>query len=135
MASGGAGRASGHGMSLKIVIDINLSPDWVPALVQHGYAATHWSTVGSVRDDDATIMAWAVANEHIVFTHDLDFGTLLALTHAGGPSVIQLRTRNALPDHCLNLLLAALQQHATDLATGSLVVVDEATARVRVLPF
>src|SRR5436190_5636823 len=122
-------------MSLNIVIDMNLSPDWVPALSQHGYSAVHWSSVGDPRADDPTIMAWAVANRHIVFTHDLDFGTLLALTHAGGPSVIQLRTRNVLPDRGLNLLLAALQQHAADLAAGALVVVDEAAARVRVLPF
>src|SRR4051794_28351184 len=101
-------------MSLRLVVDMNLSPDWIPALSQHGYAAVHWSSVGNPRADDATIMAWALANQHIVFTHDLDFGTLLALTHAGGPSVFQLRTRNAMPDHCLTLLLTALQQNAGD---------------------
>jgi predicted nuclease of predicted toxin-antitoxin system len=122
-------------MSLRLVVDMNLSPDWVPALSQHGYAAVHWSTVGNPRAVDTAIMAWANANQHVVFTHDLDFGTLLALTHAGGPSVIQLRTRNVLPDQCLNLLLAALQQHAADLSAGALVVIDEANSRVRVLPF
>jgi predicted nuclease of predicted toxin-antitoxin system len=121
-------------MSLRIVIDMNLSPDWVAALAPHGCSAVHWSNVGDPRADDATIMAWAASNGHIVFTHDLDFGTLLALTHARGPSVIQLRARNVLPDHCLNLLLAALQQHASELSAGALVVVDEAAARVRVLP-
>jgi predicted nuclease of predicted toxin-antitoxin system len=121
-------------MSLAIVVDMNLSPDWIAALRQHGYAAIHWSSIGNPRADDATIMAWAIANRHIVFTHDLDFGTLLALTHARGPSVIQLRTRNVLPDYCLTLLLRALLQHAADLSAGALVVVDEAAARVRVLP-
>jgi predicted nuclease of predicted toxin-antitoxin system len=121
-------------MSLKLVIDMDLSPDWASALAQHGYSAQHWSAVGNPRADDRTIMAWAAANQHIVFTHDLDFGTLLALTHAGASSVIQLRTRNVLPDHCLSLLLAALSQHAAELATGALVAVDEAAARVRVLP-
>jgi len=42
-------------------------------------------------------MAWARANGHVVFTHDLDFGTTLALTHAAGPSVIQVRGQNVLP--------------------------------------
>jgi len=121
-------------MSVRLVVDMNLSPDWIPALGQHGYVAVHWSSVGNPRADDATIMAWAVANKHVVFTHDLDFGTLLALTHARGPSVIQLRTPNILPDHCLNLLVAALKQHSADLSSGALVVIDEATARVRVLP-
>jgi predicted nuclease of predicted toxin-antitoxin system len=91
--------------------------------------------VGNPRADDSTIMGWAVANRHVVFTHDLDFGTLLALTHATGPSVIQLRTRDVLPDHSLSLLLAALAQHENDLAAGALVVVEEAACRVRVLPF
>ena len=37
-------------------------------------------------------MAWARENGYVVFTHDLDFGTLLALTRDAGPSVIQVRT-------------------------------------------
>ncbi len=121
-------------MNLRLVIDMNLSPVWASDLLQHGYPAVHWSTVGDPRATDATIMTWALAHGHIIFTHDLDFGALLALTHAGGPSVIQLRTRNVLPVHGLPLLLAALQQHASELAAGAIVVVDEAAARVRVLP-
>jgi len=68
-------------------------------------------------------------------SHDLDFGTLLALTHARGPSVIQLRTRDVMPDTSLAIMLAALQQHTSDLLAGALIVVDETTSRVRVLPF
>jgi predicted nuclease of predicted toxin-antitoxin system len=33
-------------------------------------------------------MDWAVANGYVVFSHDLDFSTMLALTHASGPSLI-----------------------------------------------
>jgi predicted nuclease of predicted toxin-antitoxin system len=35
-------------------------------------------------------MEWARANRYIVFTHDLDFGSLLAATGAETPSVIQI---------------------------------------------
>jgi predicted nuclease of predicted toxin-antitoxin system len=122
-------------MTLKLVIDMNLSPDRATVLMQHGYAAVHWSAVGDPRDTDAAIMAWAIANSRVVFTHDLDFGTLLALTHASGPSVIQLRTHDVMPDASCATLLAALQQHTSDLLSGALVVVDEVAARVRVLPF
>jgi predicted nuclease of predicted toxin-antitoxin system len=121
-------------MSLAIVVDMNLSPDWIAALAPFGFSAVHWSSIGSPRASDATIMAWAAANQHVVFSHDLDFGTILALSQAAAPSVIQLRTRNVLPEHCLTLLVAALQQHHDDLLNGALIVVDEATARVRVLP-
>ncbi|MEA3640671.1 MAG: hypothetical protein VBE63_12105 [Lamprobacter sp.] len=38
-------------------------------------------------------MAWAVteAEGYAVFSRDLDFSTMLALTHAGRPSLVQLR--------------------------------------------
>ena len=76
---------------MKLLIDMNLTPDWVPFLATHGIDAVHWSTVGNPRAPDDEIMSWAFTSAHIVFTHDLDFGTLLAKTRAGGPSVFQLR--------------------------------------------
>jgi predicted nuclease of predicted toxin-antitoxin system len=79
-------------------------------------------------------MAWASTNGYVVFTNDLDFGTTLALTHASGPSVIQARADDLFPDHLGPMLLAALRHHEALLTAGALVVVDEARARVRVLP-
>jgi predicted nuclease of predicted toxin-antitoxin system len=121
-------------MSIKILIDMNLSPDWVPVLTAHGWSTVHWSTVGDPRAVDRTIMDWAVANGHIVFTHDLDFGTALALTHATGPSVLQIRGQEVLPDRMEGVVVAALRQHEADLASGALVVVDPGKRRVRILP-
>jgi predicted nuclease of predicted toxin-antitoxin system len=121
-------------MSVKIVIDMSLSPDWVSALHRHGWPAVHWSAVGDPRATDLTIRDWALANGHVIFTHDLDFGTILALTHASGPSVIQVRAQDVLPDHLEGVVIAALRQHDGDLAAGALVVVEESKCRVRVLP-
>ena len=121
-------------MSIKLLIDMNLSPDWVPVLKTHGWSAIHWSTVGNPRASDDAIMNWAVMNEYVVVTHDLDFGAMLALSHARGPSVLQVRAEDILPDHLEGLVIAALKQHASDLASGALVVVDESRSRVRVLP-
>lgn len=59
---------------------------------------------------------------------------MLALTRADGPSVIQVRGQNVLPDHMSGIVLAALKQYESDLAAGALVVVDEAKSRVRILP-
>ena len=70
---------------MKILVDMNLSPDWVTVLTNHEIPAVHWSTVGDPRADDAVIMAWARTNNYTVFTHDLDFGGVLALTQAEGP--------------------------------------------------
>jgi len=79
---------------VKILIDMNLSPQWVSALTQHGFHAVHWSEVGDIRAKDTTIMEWARNHKFILFTHDLDFGVILALTRSTGPSVLQIRTQD-----------------------------------------
>jgi predicted nuclease of predicted toxin-antitoxin system len=89
---------------------------------------------GDARADDSVIMAWALTNGYVVFTHDLDFGTMLALTHAIGPSVLQVRGQDVLPEDMGPMVIAALSQHEAALSEGALVVVDAAKSRVRVLP-
>ena len=121
-------------MRPKLLLDMNLSPEWVPMLRPQGWEAVHWSTVGDLRATDREIMDWAAANHYVVFTHDLDFGTMLALSHEAGPSVLQVRAENILPDHLGAAVVAALGQHEEDLSSGALVVVDEGRSRVRVLP-
>jgi predicted nuclease of predicted toxin-antitoxin system len=121
-------------MSVKILVDMNLSPDWVAVLARHAWSAVHWSAVGDPRAADRVLMDWAVANGYIVFTHDLDFGTLLALTHATGPGVLQVREQDVLPDHLEGVVVAAPRQHEADLESGALVVVDASRCRVRILP-
>lgn len=79
-------------------------------------------------------MGWARANGCVIFTHDLDFGALLAIAAQVGPSVIQMRTNDVTPDAQGRNLLAALERFAGPLADGALISLDEARARVRVLP-
>ena len=121
-------------MSIRLLVDMNLSPEWIAELAQRGFDAVHWSTVGDPRAADTTILGFARNNGFIVFTHDLDFGTLLALTHATGPSVLQVRGQNILPDHMGALVAAAVHQYEAALMAGALVVVEERKLRVRVLP-
>jgi predicted nuclease of predicted toxin-antitoxin system len=121
-------------MSISIVIDMNLSVEWVPLLAAAGWSAVHWSQVGDPRADDSAIMQWARDHTHVVFTHDLDFGTTLALTHAEGPSVLQIRGQNVLPEHLGGIVVTTIRQFEAELANGALVVVDVARARVRILP-
>ena len=121
-------------MKPKLLIDMNLSPLWVPVLQEHGWEALHWSDVGDPRASDRAVMDWSMVHQYVVFTHDLDFGTMLALTHDVGPSVIQVRAENVLPDYLEGSVVAAPNQHEADLSSGALVVVDESRSRVRVLP-
>lgn len=113
---------------------MNLTPGWVGFLRDNGFEAVHWSTVGDPRASDAAIMAWARDNGWLVFTHDLDFSALLAATQATGPSVIQLRTQEIMPEAIGHDVLRVLQQHRAALEDGAIVSVDVVAARVRVLP-
>jgi predicted nuclease of predicted toxin-antitoxin system len=67
---------------MKILLDMNLSPTWVGFLKQAGFEAVHWVSLGSPTASDVEIMEWARLNDHIVFTHDMDFSALLAMTGA-----------------------------------------------------
>ena len=90
---------------MKLLIDMNLSPDWVAAFTAANIEALHWSSVGSSRAEDTEIMEYARANDLVVLTQDLDFGTILALTQAESPSVVQLRAQNILPAHLGNTVI------------------------------
>ncbi|WP_267313625.1 DUF5615 family PIN-like protein [Nostoc sphaeroides] len=79
-------------------------------------------------------MEWAKTNGYIVFTHDLDFGSLLAATGADTPSVIQVRTQDILPNRIEQLVISALNQFKSLLESGALITVDQAQSRVRILP-
>ncbi len=119
---------------MKFLIDMNLSPDWRRVFERNGWEAVHWSEVGDPKAPDRTIMAWAAENGCIVFTHDFDFGAILAGSQARRPSVIQVRARDVMPDHLEPIVAAAIRQLEPLLRAGALVIVDEARARVRVLP-
>jgi len=119
---------------MKVLIDMNLSPAWVEAFQGHGIEALHWSAMGDPRAKDDELLSWAREHGFIVFTHDLDFGHLLALTHAAGPSVIQVRSDDVLPESLGPTVLRALRQHQDRLMSGALVVVEPADFRVRILP-
>lgn len=119
---------------MKILIDMNLSPGWVKVFEKYDIEAVHWSNVGDPREKDTIIMEWVRANGYIVFTHDLDFGSLLAATTAETPSVIQVRTQDILPTSIENLVISALRQFEEELNNGALVTVDKAQSRVRILP-
>ena len=119
---------------MKIVIDMNLSPQWVPLLKTAGHEPIHWSQIGLANASDREIMEWARNNEHVVFTHDLDFSAILAATDANFPSVFQIRTQDVSPKKLSSIVLSSLKQFEDRLAEGALVTVNEKQSRVRILP-
>jgi predicted nuclease of predicted toxin-antitoxin system len=119
---------------MKLLVDMNLSPRWAPILTDAGFTATHWSELGMANAPDHKIMAFAEANDYVVFTNDLDFSAILSATNAGKPSVVQVRAGNLSPDMIGKQVMDALRQMGSELNDGALVTVDPRRTRLRVLP-
>ena len=119
---------------MKFLLDMNLSPQWVTFLAEHSFESIHWSTVGQPGASDSEIFEFAAANDWIDFTHDLDFGMLLAAMQTNGPSVVQVRSQDVLPPAIGGIVLRAIQTAKPYLETGALVTVDSFRHRIRLLP-
>ncbi len=119
---------------MKLLIDMNLSPLWLSFLADAGFESIHWSTVGDPSAPDTRIMDYASRNSLVVFTHDLDFGALLANRKTRQPSVFQIRTQDVLPSVIGDVVLRALRASWSQLEEGALVTVDLNRHRIRLLP-
>ena len=97
---------------MRLLIDLNLSPEWVGVLAEAGFHAVHWSVIGSAGAPDQEILAWAGLHGHVILTHDLDFGAILAATQAKFPSVLQVRSQDVNPHHLKDVVISALDYFA-----------------------
>lgn len=119
---------------MKFLGDMNLSPRWVAELSGAGWPAEHWSELGKANASDLEILSYAAANDYVVLTHDLDFGTILAITHGKKPTVVQIRSMDISPDVVAAQTIAALRHAEIELAAGALLTIEPDRARLRILP-
>ena len=63
--------------------------------------------------------------------HDLDFGSILAVTHGARPSVVQIREDDISGEQFGKHLMAVLHQVLPDLEHGALVTVEANRTRIR----
>ena len=119
---------------MKIVVDVCLPPSWIAVLCDAGHDAVHWSHIGNPAARDREIFDWAAVNNAAVFTHDLDFGDILAFSALQGPSVILMRAADVTPMHMSGMILKSIGTYDAALERGALLVVDEKKMRLRMLP-
>ena len=119
---------------MKIIVDMNMSPKWVDFLIENDIEAVHWSSIGSPDDSDTEIIAYAKTHDFTIFTNDLDFGFILAITHGKKPSVIQTRTGVLGADRIGGIVVSAIKMLAADIENGALITIDQHKTRVTLLP-
>ena len=119
---------------MKIIVDMNLSPRWCDYLKTAGLNAIHWVEIGKPDAKDSEIFLYAKNNDYMLLTHDLDFAVILAHTAMDSPSVIQLRTRDTLPEKHASKVIETIKKYHKELNNGAIVTIDLIQSRVRILP-
>lgn len=119
---------------MRVVVDMCLPPGLAAGLVRAGHEAVHWSLVGDAVAADADIVAWARLHDHVILTHDLDFGDLLFASQERAPSVVIVRERDTAVERLLEPVLHVLAQFGPELREGALIAMTVNMARVRRLP-
>lgn len=119
---------------MKLLVDMNLSPQWIGVLQEVGWEAVHWSAVGKRDAPDSEVMTYAAKHDYVVLTHDLDFSAILAATQGEKTSVVQIRIEDVSPRAVGRQVIIALRQLEPELQAGALLTIDPRRTRVRLLP-
>jgi len=106
----------------------------VQKLADAGHDAAHVRLIGMQGATDEDVLACALRQRRVLITTDTDFGTILALSGAAGPSVMLLRGVGDSIDDRLAAILGALPLVEGALADGAVVVTETDRVRLRVLP-
>jgi predicted nuclease of predicted toxin-antitoxin system len=117
---------------VKILIDMNLTPEWVGFLAAKGIAARHWFDTGDPKAIDARIMKF-------VWRTGSPSSRTILISATSSPRqtqkvrAIQVRTQDPIPRAIGELVATALVDYR-ELERGALVTIELTKMRSRVLP-
>lgn len=119
---------------MRFLADAGISPRTVDSLRRSGHDAIHVREIGMQRAADRVLVEKAQADDRILLTFDLDFGGILALGVFDRPSVVIFRLTDERADSVNRRLEGVLSEQAEALASGALILVEDARYRIRRLP-
>jgi predicted nuclease of predicted toxin-antitoxin system len=119
---------------VKFIVDMPLSPliaGWLRSL---GHDAAHANELSLSRASDAEILSFAIGDERVIITADLDFPRLFSQLNSAGPGLILLRGGNYSDVESVECVRRVLFAVRHDELPKSVVVVDRERIRRRWLP-
>ena len=119
---------------MRFLADAGISPKTVDYLRRNGHDAIHVREIGMQRAADRVLVEKARADDRILLTFDLDFGEIFALGVIARPSVVIFRLTDERADAVNRRLNWILSEQADALASGTLILVEDARYRIRRLP-
>jgi len=119
---------------MKLLLDESISHQIAEPLREAGHDVVHVADLSMLGANDAAVFEHAADEVRTLVTADTDFGTLLALSGATNPSIIQFRRESHRPEHQLEFLTAELSQLEELCQQGCIITVTDTRIRVRLLP-
>ena len=119
---------------MKILIDMNLSQKFADLFKKKDTDAVHWSEIGAPNAEDTEIIEYAVKNNYVIMTCDLDFNIILSITHGLKPSIIQVRVQRIRAEQDGEWIVPKILQNANELEKGAILSIDLKKSRIRLLP-
>lgn len=119
---------------MRLLVDEALQDAVAHRLAESGHDVTHVRLLGLAGRTDDEVMALALQEARVLVTTDTDFGTILALTGAAGPSVLLLRGVSDSVTGRVAAIIDVLPRVEYELSQGAVVVIEEDRYRIRYLP-
>jgi len=120
---------------MRFLLDNNLSPKLADFLRAAGHDVVHVRDIGLGSAPDTVVIDEARTQGRVLISAHTDFGTLLARTHATTPSFLLIRRASGRrASEQAAIILNNLDVVQADLDAGAIVVLGEATLRIRRLP-
>lgn len=119
---------------MKWLLNMNIPRRLKVLLESVGHQCRHSGDIGLAQADDWTILNEAARGDEVIITHDLDYGRLLAFSGATKPSVVIVRLSKPHPDIVFERLKSVWNAIEQPLKEGAIVVIEDATTRIRLLP-
>jgi len=119
---------------MRWLLNMNMPRSLKQLLESVGHQCRHTGEIGLERAGDWVALEEAAKEGEVILTHDLDCGRLLAFSGASKPSVVIVRLSRPTPRNIFERLMAVWAMIERPLMDGAVVVLEDATVRIRRLP-
>jgi predicted nuclease of predicted toxin-antitoxin system len=119
---------------MKFLLNENIPPSLSSLLQTVGWNASHANQLGLNGKSDIYIVEFAIQNEFVIITHDLDYSRIVSLSGKDKPSVLSFRLDSVSVNLLFKLISLNRIQLEHYLQMGALVSIDEKGFRFRALP-
>ena len=116
---------------MRFLLNMNVSREVGKTLKEMGGDFIHARDADLATADDRVVIHFARQQGRVIVTHDLDYGDLLMLSGEQPVSVIIFRLRRSSAPLMCRRLREAWEEIRDALSEGAIVVIEDASVRIR----